>query len=49
MAELGARSCRYELPPKLRFALGQKPDPEAIGDLRRRFDTDQLSVLTTAT
>lgn len=30
-------------------ALGQKPDPEAIGDLRRRFDTDQLSVLTTAT
>ena len=26
---------------------GARPDPEAIGDLRRRYDTDQLSALQT--
>ncbi|MCW5774093.1 MAG: cupin domain-containing protein [Rhodospirillaceae bacterium] len=28
-------------------ALGTKPDPEAIGDLRRRYDTHQLTALKT--
>jgi oxalate decarboxylase/phosphoglucose isomerase-like protein (cupin superfamily) len=27
---------------------GAQPDPYAIGDLRRRYDTDQLSALQTS-
>lgn len=29
-------------------SIGTKPDPTAIGDLRRRYDTDQLSALQTS-
>ena len=29
-------------------AKGNPPDPEAIGELRRRYDTDQLSALQTS-
>jgi mannose-6-phosphate isomerase-like protein (cupin superfamily) len=30
-------------------SVGAPPDPKAIGDLRRRYDTDQLSALQTST
>jgi quercetin dioxygenase-like cupin family protein len=30
-------------------SLGSPPDPKAIGDLRRRYDTDQLSALRART